>query len=205
MKTAVLIATLAAPALLSAQGPAPMVIGGNKWTIDMSHSAVTFRVRHLGLTWVNGTFHQWSGELVYDPNNPEAASIKVKFQTASVDTDNERRDNDVRTNYLVVDSFPDMAFTSTKVEKVSAEKLRISGDLTIRGIARPVVLDTDINGVLNGQRGRRVSFSATTALKRQDYGIMRNSLMEGAQVVGDDVRIQIDVEAIEGVRPSPAP
>src|SRR6185503_1573573 len=114
------------------------------------------------------------------------------IKITSVNSGNERRDNDVRTNYLVADSFPDITFASTKVEKVSADRLKISGDLTIRGGTKPVTLDTELLGVLNTPRGRRVSFTATTAVKRQDYGVLRNPLMEGAQVVGDEVRITID-------------
>ena len=177
----------------AARPPAPT----NRWTADPAHSAVAFRVRHLGITWVNGGFGQWTIDLNYDPSNPEAASVTAKIQTASISTDNERRDNDLRQNYLAVDSFPELTFSSKRVERVSPDKLRITGDLTLRGVTRSVVLDTDIGGVLATPRGRRTAFSATTTIKRQDYGITLNRLMEGAQVVGDDVRITIDIEAIE--------
>jgi polyisoprenoid-binding protein YceI len=169
----------------------------NRWSPDPAHSAVAFRVRHLGITWVNGTFGQWTADLNYDPSKPEAASVTAHIQTASVTTGNDRRDNDLRQNYLAVDSFPEITFVSKHVEKVAPDKLRISGDLTMRGVTRTVVLDADIGGVLTTSRGRRVAFSATTTIKRQDYGITRNGFMEGAQVVGDDVRITIDIEAPE--------
>jgi polyisoprenoid-binding protein YceI len=154
-------------------------------------------VRHLGITWVNGTFGQWTADLNYDPSKPEAASVTAHIQTASVTTGNDRRDNDLRQNYLAVDSFPEITFVSKRVEKVAPDKLRISGDLTMRGVTRPVVLDADIGGTLTTARGRRTAFSATTTIKRQDYGITRNGFMEGAQIVGDDVRITIDIEATE--------
>ena len=177
--------------------PAPPPAPTNHWAADPAHSAIGFRVRHLGITWVNGTFGQWTAELNYDPAKPEAASVTARIQAATISTGNERRDNDLRTNYLVTDSFPDITFKSTRVERTAPDHLRITGDLTIRGITHPAVLETDLGGVLATSRGRRTAFSATTSVKRQDYGISLNRFMEGAQVVGDDVRITIDVEAIE--------
>jgi polyisoprenoid-binding protein YceI len=173
----------------------------NRWSADPAHSAINFRVRHLGITWVNGSFGQWTADLTYDPSKPEAASVTAKIQTATITTGNERRDTDLRQNYLAVDSFPEITFTSTKVERVGTDHLRITGNLTMHGITHPVVLETDMGGVLATPRGRRTAFSATTTLKRQDYGITLNRLMEGAQIVGDDVRITIDIEATERATP----
>ena len=184
-------------ALLQAAPAAPPAAPTNTWAADPAHSAVGFRVRHLGITWVNGTFKQWTADLKYDPAHPEAATVVARIQTASVNTDNERRDNDLRANYLVVDSFPEIAFTSKKVERAGEGRLRITGDLTLRGVTRSVVLDAEVGGVLASPRGRRAAFSATTTIKRQDYGIILNRLMEGAPIVGDDIRITIDIEAIE--------
>ena len=192
---------LLVPAVLAAQTPAAAPSSGNRWTPDPAHSAVTFRVRHLGISWVNGAFRQWTGELNYDSANPEAASVIIRIQTASVDTENERRDNDIKANYLAVDSFPEITFISRTVERVAPDRLKITGDLTIRGISHSVVLDTEVLGTLTTARGRRIAFTATTTLQRQDFGVTRNPLLEGAQVVGDDVRITIDVEAIAA--PSP--
>jgi polyisoprenoid-binding protein YceI len=202
MKTLLVLtafASLAAP-LVGQAAPAaaaPPPTPTNRWSADPVHSAVNFRVRHLGITWVNGTFGQWTADLTFDPTKPEAASVSAKIQSATITTGNDRRDTDIRQNYLAVDSFPEITFTSTKVERTAPDHLRITGDLTMRGITHPVVLETDIGGVLNTPRGRRTAFSATTTLKRQDYGIALNRFMEGAQVVGDDVRITIDVEATE--------
>ncbi|HET9385356.1 MAG TPA: YceI family protein [Gemmatimonadales bacterium] len=186
-------------ALLQAAQPAPPASAPtNAWSADPAHSAVGFRVRHLGIAWVNGTFKQWTADVKYDPANPEAATVVARIQTASIDTDNERRDNDLRSsNYLAADSFPEITFTSKKVERAGEGRLRITGDLTIRGVTRSVVLDTEVGGVLSTSRGRRTAFTASTTIKRQDYGVTLNNLMEGAQVVGDDVRITIDVEARE--------
>jgi polyisoprenoid-binding protein YceI len=167
------------------------------WTADPAHSAVAFRVRHLGITWVNGTFGQWTAELNYDPAKPEAGSVTAHIQTASVTTGSDRRDNDLKQNYLVVDSFPEITFVSKRVEKVAPDSLRITGDLTIRGVTRQVALAAEIGGVASTPMGRRTAFSATTTIKRQDFGIIRNPFLEGTQMVGDEVRITIDIEAAQ--------
>jgi polyisoprenoid-binding protein YceI len=199
------ILVLLAPAALSlaaqtqqpSHAPAgPPPVPTNHWAADPAHSAVGFRVRHLGITWVNGTFGQWTADLNYDPTKPEAASVTAHIQTASVSTGSDRRDNDLRQNYLVVDSFPEIVFVSKRVEKVAPDKLRITGDLTIRGVTHPAVLDAEIGGTLATPMGRRTAFSATTSVKRQEYGITRNGFIEGAQIVGDEVRITIDIEAV---------
>ena len=173
-----------APSAPQTAPPAARPAPTSRWSADPAHSAVAFRVRHLGITWVNGSFGQWTADLNFDPANAEKAS-------------NDRRDTDLRQNYLAVDSSPEIRFVSKRVEKVAPDKLRISGDLTLRGVTRPVVLDADIGGVIATAMGRRAAFSATTTIKRQDYGITLNRFMEGAQVVGDDVRITIDIEAKE--------
>ncbi|HEV8381449.1 MAG TPA: YceI family protein [Gemmatimonadales bacterium] len=193
MPAAVSLAAQTSQQAATTPPPAPT----NRWSADPAHSAVNFRVRHLGITWVNGSFGQWTADLNYDPAKPEAASVSAHLQTASITTGNDRRDNDLRANYLAADSFPEITFVSKRVEQVAPDHLRITGDLTIRGITHPVVLETDIGGVLATPRGRRTAFSATTNLKRQDYGITLNRFMEGAQIVGDEVRITIDIEATE--------
>jgi len=170
----------------------------NGWRIDMAHSSVAFRVRHLGISWVNGRFTRWSGELVFDPANPTAASVSARIATSTVNTENERRDNDIRSgNYLAVDSFPEMVFVSKRVEKVDDTHLRVIGDLTIRGVTKQVTLDTEILGSMAGQRGKRMAFTATTTINRMDYGVTFNGLMEGAQIVGNEIRITIDIEATQ--------
>jgi polyisoprenoid-binding protein YceI len=195
--------TPATPATAPQQRPALPPLPVNGWRFDAGHSAVTFRVRHLGISWVNGRFNTWNGSLIYDPANPAAASVDVRIQTSSVDTENERRDNDIRSgNYLAVDSFPEMSFVSKRVEKVDATHLKVHGDLTLRGVTKPVTLDTEVLGSMDGQRGKRIAFTATTAINRHDFGVKFNRITEGAQVVGDEIRITIDIEATQ---PVPAP
>lgn len=202
--------TLALPASLVAQQAAPQgtptaapqqaPLPPHGWRFDTGHSAVTFRVRHLGISWVNGRFNTWTGSLVYDPANPTAASVNVRIQTNSIDTESERRDNDIRSgNYLAVDSFPEMTFVSRKVEKVDDTHLKVTGDLTLRGVTREVVLATEVTGSMPGERTRRIAFTATTTIDRMAYGVSFNRLTEGAQVVGSEIRITIDIEATQPV------
>jgi polyisoprenoid-binding protein YceI len=197
------LAALLFPAALGAAaaqqapgGPPSAPLPPNGWRVDMNHSAVTFRVRHLGISWVNGLFKIWTGDLVFDPAHPEAASVTAHIQTNSVDTGNERRDGDIRSgNYLAVDSFPEMVFVSRQVQKVDETHFRITGDLTLRGQTHPVTLDAEMIGTMSGQRGKRIAFTATTTINRMDYGVAFNRLTEGAQVVGSEIRITIDIEA----------
>lgn len=209
VRSILLGAALALPAAALAQNPpaaappAQAPLPPNGWRLDRAHSAVNFRVRHLGISWVNGEFRDWTADIVYDPANPGSAGVTARIQTGSVATNNDRRDNDIRSgNYLAVDSFPEMTFVSRRVEPLDATHLRIHGDLTLRGVTRPVTLDTEISGVLAGQRGRRVAFTATTTINRHDFGVRFNRLVEGAQVVGDDIRITIDIEATQPTTPS---
>ena len=198
-----LLLTVAAP--LGAQSAQPAATKPaaptNRWTADPVHSAFNFRVRHLGISWVNGTFGQWTADFTYDPAKPEASSVTAKIQTASITTGNDRRDTDLKQNYLAVDSFPEITFTSTKVERTAPDHLRITGNLTVRGVTRPAVLETDVGGVAVTPMGRRTAFSATTTIKRQDFGVVRNPFLEGTQIVGDDIRIAIDIEAKETTTP----
>ena len=195
---AALAAALFVPSLIAAQN-APAA--ANRWNIDPVHSAVNFRVRHLGISWVNGAFRQWTGTFTYDPARPESSAVTAHIQTASIDTQNPRRDADLRQNYLYVDSFPDITFISRRVDVAGTDRLRITGDLTMHGVTRPVMLDTEVGGIFTTPRGRRAAFSATTTLDRKDFGMTFSGIIEGVRVVGDEVRISIDVEATEAQSP----
>lgn len=189
-----LVLGLLAPGALAAQSGPGAVAAADRWEVDAAHSAVGFRVRHLGITWVNGSFREWTADLRFDPANPGAASVTARIKTASVTTGNPRRDGDLRANYFAADSFPEIAFTSTSVRTEGAGRLRIAGNLSMRGVTRPVVLDAEIGGVVTGSRGTRAAFTAATSISRRDFGMLRNPVIEGVNLVGDDVRITIDIE-----------
>jgi polyisoprenoid-binding protein YceI len=182
---------LLAPAALTAQA-AP---GLPTWTIDMAHSEVTFRIRHF-MSKVSGSFTDFSGTIQADPANWAGGSVTASIGVASVDTRQPRRDADLRSpRFFNADSFPTITFASRSVAQ-SGDSLTITGDLTMRGVTRPVVLKGAVLGVMPGERPR-AGFEATTTLNRMDYGVAWNRVLEGGgTMLGDDVEIRINVEAV---------
>jgi polyisoprenoid-binding protein YceI len=169
----------------------------NVWRIDKSHSELTFQIRHF-MGRVRGTFRDWSGAItVADPQQWENGSVDVAIQTASIFTDHERRDEDLRSgNFFAADSFPVITFKSTRIER-QGDAAKVHGNLTIRGVTRPVVLDGRFLGLSTFPNNfERVGFEATTTINRLDYGVSWNRLVEGAgMTLGDDVKIDITIEA----------
>ena len=167
------------------------------WQIDAGHSDISFRIRHL-MSRVRGTFKQWEGTITGDSTNWAHASVTVVIQTSSIDTGHERRDTDLRSaNFLDAANHPTITFRSTRVE-VDGSDLRITGDLTMRGVTRPVVLTGRFLGSSSGGQGRgRVGFEATTKIDRTAYGVTWNRALEGGGVMlGDEVEIELAVEAV---------
>jgi len=178
-----------------------------RWTIQDVHTAAEFAVRHMMITYVRGHFKNISGTLEIDPEHPEQASAKVAFDAASIWTGQPERDDHLRSeDFLHVERFPTISFRSTKVEPGARNEYRVTGDLTIRGVTRPVTLDVRAlgqwqtgwweDGMDKGPK-TRAGFVAKTRINRRDFGVNWNSLLEkGGVVVSDDVDIKIDVEAI---------
>ena len=189
--------------LLGANGPAPAaepapVAPPVTWQIDVTHSELTFRIRHLVIR-VNGTFGQWKGSIVADPANLSGGSVNVEIQTASIDTRNERRDTHLRSgDFFDAAGHPTITFQSTRVQAQRGGALKIHGNLTIRGVTRPVVLDGRMLEVGGAPGRRRIGFEATTRINRMDYNVTWNRAAEGGgAVLGDEVDITIAVEAVE--------
>src|SRR5690606_30956931 len=142
---------------------------------------------------VRGTFQDWNGTIVMDPDNLAGSSVEVTIQTASIDTGNDRRDAHLRSaDFFDAENHPVMTFKSTAIE-VNGNDLRITGDLTIRGVTRPVVLEGEFLGITaDGQGRRRAGFEAETKIDRQEFGVSWNRAAEGGGVVlGDEVTISI--------------
>jgi polyisoprenoid-binding protein YceI len=164
------------------------------WQLDPPHSAAQFSVRHLGISTVRGAFTKVSGGVQYDPANPGKSSIQVAIEAASVDTRVEMRDNDLRsTNFLDAQKYPTITFQSKKVEPAGPGKLKVTGDLTLHGITKEVILDVDgptpaIKDPMGKQR-LRMGASATTKINRNDFGVSAD-----AGLVGDEITITLDVE-----------
>lgn len=164
------------------------------WQIDPMHSSAQFSVRHLGVSTVRGAFTKVSGSAKYDPTDPAKGSLDATIEATSVDTRVEMRDNDLRSpNFLEVQKYPTITFHSKQTKAAGVGKLQITGDLTIHGVTKEVVLDVDgPSAPMKDPWGnQRIGASATTKINRKDFGV------NGAPgVVGDDITITIDAELI---------
>lgn len=170
------------------------------YKVDPEHTSVTFTVRHL-LTKVRGRFDRFEGRIFFDPEHPSRARAEGTIEVASVNTNVEERDNDLRSpRFFDVGKFPKISFTTTKVTSVSPDKKRgkLEGHLTIHGVKRPVALDVSYLGAAKDPWGNyRAAFTARTTLNRKDFGLTWNEVLEtGGVLVGDEVTIEIDAEAI---------
>ncbi len=167
------------------------------YTIDNNHSAATFKIRHL-MSKVPGRFNALEGSIEVDPENLSTAKVSVTIDVASVDTGNEGRDGDLKSaKFFEVEKHPKMTFESTKVEMKGEGRALVHGNLTIKGVTKPVILDTEILGFGPGMGGLRAGFEATTTINRQDFGVIWNRVLEtGGALLGDDVEITINVEAV---------
>jgi polyisoprenoid-binding protein YceI len=196
MKRVHALVALALAGLASVASAAPLT-----FDIDRVHSQVGFSIRHF-FSKVPGQFKDFQGTILMDPKDPAASSVSVTIQTASIFTDNDRRDTHLRSpDFFAADSFPTLTFRSTKVEPAGRDHYKVAGDLTMRGVTKPVVLDVDFLGMgqvgIGGQSmGTKAGFEATTSLNRQDFGIRWNkTLDQGGLMLGDDVAVGLHIEA----------
>ncbi len=163
------------------------------YKIDPDHTTVGFKIRHL-FSNVQGTFDTYEGSLVYTPGKPEEWSAQATIQAASINTKVEQRDNHLRSkDFFDVEKYPTITFQSTKASEQTLEGL-----LTIHGVERPVVLDLAIHGVGKDPWGNvRAGVTATTKINRKEFGLTWNETLEtGGVLVGDEVEITLEVEAI---------
>ncbi len=171
-----------------------------KWNFDTVHSHVGFSVRHLMISKVNGLFKVWSGTLVTDEANPAASSVEAEIDAASVDTMEAKRDEHLRSgDFLDAANYPKITFKSSKVTRKDEEHYDVTGLLTIHGVAKEVVLDTEFAGKQKDPwGGERAGFSAKTTINRHDFGLNFNMPLDGGGVmVGDKVTITLEVQAVK--------
>jgi polyisoprenoid-binding protein YceI len=164
------------------------------WNIDPMHTAAQFAVRHMGISTVRGAFTKVSGTVQYDAAAPEKTAIEASIDANSIDTRVEMRDNDLRSpNFFEVAKYPALTFKSKKVDKAGDGKLRVTGDLTIHGVTKEVVLDVEgPSAPMKDPRGNtHMGASATTTVNRKDFGVNGGGMM-----VGDDVSITLDLEMV---------
>jgi polyisoprenoid-binding protein YceI len=179
----------------------PHLSFAENWKIDPAHTSVEFKIKHLMISWVKGVFTDVQGTAVFDDADPGKASVNVQIATASVDTGTKKRDDDLRSpNFFDAATYPVMSFVSKKIVVADGVPSQIHGDLTIHGQTRDVVLDVeDFSQIVTDPWGNtRRGASATTTINRKDFGLTWNKALEaGGVVVGEEVRISLEVELIK--------
>jgi polyisoprenoid-binding protein YceI len=192
---------IAATAGIAAVLALPAVGAGSNWQIDPAHSAAQFSVRHLAISTVRGGFSNVKGTVAIDEQDITKSTVNVTIDVSTVDTREPNRDKDLRSDkFFDVEHYPTMTFKSKKVEQVTAGKLKVTGDLTIRGTTKEVVLDVDgpTAPVKDPWGNTRAAVTATTKINRQDFGVKWNATLDGGGVVvGDEVSITIDAEMVK--------
>lgn len=176
-----------------------VALTGN-WTLDPAHTRIGFSARHAMVAKVRGSFDNFEGVAHTDANDPGVSHTEVTIQVASINTNNEARDQHLRTNdFLDADTYPTITFKSTGVEKLDDEHVRITGDLTIKETTKEISIDFEFGGVAQDPFGNvRMGFEGSTTINRQDYGVAFNAALEtGGVLVSDKVNIDIEISAIK--------
>jgi polyisoprenoid-binding protein YceI len=184
--------TLIAALLSLLPAARPAAAATSTWQIDPAHTAAQFAVKHLMISTVRGAFKGVTGTVTWDDQDVTKSSVTVTIDATTVDTGTAMRDNDLKSpNFFDVAKFPTITFKSTKIEQAGAGKLKVTGELTIHGVTKSVVLDVDgpSAAIKDPWGNTRAAISATTKVNRQDFGV------SGAgAAVGDDISITIDME-----------
>jgi len=178
------------------------------YNIDAAHSGAHFTVRHMMITNVRGSFKKVSGTVVYDSENAANSSVQAEIDAASITTNDDQRDAHLRSgDFLDVEKFPSITFKSTSVEPQGEGEWKVTGDLTIHGVTRPVVLNVEGLGPESKDPwgNFRTGASATTKIKRSDFGLTWNAALEtGGLLVGDDLKIELDLSLVKSADVSKA-
>jgi polyisoprenoid-binding protein YceI len=197
MSLSALRRAIAAALLVAAPSMAAAQSDMQTWTIDANHSSAQFAVKHLLVSTVRGQFDKLSGTIKARGNDVRSLAIDVTIDAASVNTRVANRDADLRSaNFFDVEKFPTITFVSKKSEPAGEGRFKVTGDLTMHGVTREVVLDAEgPSPQLTQGQLVRIGASATTKVNRRDFGLQYNRVVEGAAVVGDEITITLDVEA----------
>jgi polyisoprenoid-binding protein YceI len=186
-------------ASLLALSPALALAAGTTWNVDPSHSQVGFSVKHLVISNVRGEFGKYAGKVVLDDADPTKSTVEATVDVASIDTRVADRDTHLKSpDFFDVEKYPTMTFRSTKVAKAGNGALKVTGDLTLHGVTKAVVLDVTTTPEVKGAYGEtRRGFAATAKLNRKDFGLTWSKTVEAGPVVGDQVTIALDLEVVK--------
>ncbi|MER6310717.1 YceI family protein [Streptomyces sp. NPDC001739] len=192
-------AETAAPAAVLEADPALAALTGD-YTIDPAHSSIGFTVRHAMVTNVRGTFGAYEGRLVLDGTDPSRSAATVDVEIASIDTGIADRDAHLRgADFFDAENFPRMTFRSTAAERVAGDRYRLTGDLTLRGVTKPLTIDLEFHGSATDVYGaERVGFEGSAEILRSDWGLTWNAALEaGGVMVSDKVKLSFDISAVK--------
>ena len=186
-------------------GAASIASATDAFTIDSRHSEAMFRVRHF-MTKVSGKFADVSGVVNIDKANPAASSVNVSIKTATIDTGVADRDKHLRSaDFFDTDKFPEISFKSTKIAPTSRKDVYdVTGDFTMHGVTKQITVPVEVLGWQNGPQAERVGFGFSTTLNRKDYGVAWNRTMDNNVMLGEDVDIDVSIEAIKKKEVPPA-
>ena len=169
------------------------------YAIDPAHSRIGFVARHAMVTKVRGSFNEFEGTGYLDADDPSRSHVELTIKAASIDTRNADRDNHLRSNdFFAMEQYPEIRFASTEVDRVGADRYRVTGDLTIKGVTRPVTVDFEVTGAAVDPWGnQRVGLDGTTTVNRKDWGVTWNAALEaGGVLVSEKVTLEFEVSAI---------
>jgi polyisoprenoid-binding protein YceI len=175
------------------------------YTIDKNHSDVSFQIRHI-VSKVRGRFADFEGTIQIDPSKPEASSVAFTIRTASIDTNQPKRDDDLRSeNFFDAAKYPEITFQSTKIETAGKDRYAVTGKLAMHGVSREITLPVTFLGFMKDPRGNeRAGFELATTLNRLDYDIRWNRALEGGgALLGDDVDVTVNLETVKKAAEAP--
>jgi polyisoprenoid-binding protein YceI len=173
-----------------------------KWTLDPFHSELGFKLKHLMISNVSGSFKNFMADVETEDDDFSTARIHLTAQMDSVFTNNEQRDAHLRTSdFFAVEHYPQLTFHSTRIEKAGDNKFTVWGDLTLKGVTKPVTLQVEASGVTNDPWGNeRAGFTVSGKLNRKDWGVNYNALLEtGGVALGEDVKINAEIQMVKQV------
>jgi polyisoprenoid-binding protein YceI len=175
------------------------------WKFDPMHTQVEFSAKHLGMMTVRGHFNELTASGELDPEHPDKTTVEATIKVASIRTNNEQRDRDLlSSSFLELDKYPTIKFKSTKIEPAGGDRYKVTGDLTIKDVTRPVTLQAVKYGEFRDERmGHRIGYAAQTQINRKDFGMKFDMMLDGKFIVSNEVQINIEGELLEVAEPVP--
>jgi polyisoprenoid-binding protein YceI len=198
MRRSLVVLTITISALVLSSIPASTTLAADKYTIDPVHCHIGFSVKHLVINNIRGRFNDYTGAIVYDEQDVTKSSVEITIKAASINTDFKFRDDHLRApDFFDVAKYPEITFKSTRIEKRGAAYAAV-GIFTLHGVAKEIVLPFKVNGKSNFQGETHLGAEATIVIDRRDFGMTWNATLEsGGLVVGNDVTIELNIEAVK--------